>query len=130
MFEKDLLCGRDVDITIDGRKLLQAEKAELKVTSELYRVRSCFCSEDKGYAERRREHKLSLTGVRFRQPFENCNFYDLDNFTVTLQLDGQTITLEGCMWEDYMWTAEKERFREHISIIALRMRREEQNEGS
>ena len=130
MFGKELVCGRDVDITIDGKRLLQAEKAELKNISELHRVRSCFCGDDMGYAVRRREYKLSLTGVRFRKPFENCNFYDLDNFTVELLLDGENIILEGCMWDDYMWTADKAQFREHISISALRMRKEEQNEGS
>ncbi len=130
MFEKEFVCARDADIEINGRKLLQAEKAVLRIVSDIHRVRSCFCREDSGHVEGRREYKLSLTGVRFMRPFENCNFYDLDNFTVSLQLDGETVILEGCMWDDYMWAADKAQFREHISIIALKMRRVEQNEGS
>lgn len=129
MDEKELVCGRDVVITIDGKKLLQAEKAELRRRSELHRVRCCFSSEDAAHIENRAEYKLNLTGVRFRQPFENCNFYDLDNFAAVVQIGSETIYLDGCEWDDYRWMADRSQFREHISIAALRMRREMQNEG-
>ena len=128
--ERELVCGRDVLIVIDGRRLLQAEKAELRRISELHRVRSCFCSEDVAHIEGRPEYKLNLTGVRFRQPFTNYNFYDLDNFTVSFQLDGEAFLLHGCMWDDFRWVTDKAEFREHISIAALKMRRETHNEGS
>ncbi len=130
MEEKELVCGRDVVIFIDGKKLLQAEKAELRRRSELHRVRCCFSSEDAAHIESRAEYKLNLTGVRFRQPFENCNFFDLDNFAVSVQLGKEAIRLEGCEWDDYRWMTDRAQFREHISIAALRMRREMQNEGS
>ena len=35
MAERELVCGRDVLIVIDGRRMLQAEKAELRRISEL-----------------------------------------------------------------------------------------------
>ena len=76
------LCGRDVSITINGRRLLQAESAELRKKTELHRVRSCFCSNDLALIEGKREYKLNLVGIRFEAPFENCNFFDLDQFTV------------------------------------------------
>lgn len=129
MEEKDIVCGRDVDIIIDGKRLLQAERAELRRTAELHRVRSCFCSEDRAHIECGRGYKLNLTGVRFRRPFENCNFYDLDNFTVRVELDGEAVVLEGCVWDDHLWTADKNQMREHISIVALRAEREVPDEG-
>ncbi len=124
------LCGRDVIISINGKRLLQAESAELRNISELHRIRSCFCSDDIAHTAGRREYKLNLVGIRFRQPFENCNFYDLDNFTVTIELDGLRITLEGCMWDDFKAVAKSESFREHISITALRMRTEDEFGGA
>ena len=124
------LCGRDVVISINGRKLLQAESAELRNISEMHRIRSCFCSDDVAYVAGKSEYKLNLVGLKFRQPFENCNFYDLDDFTVTIELDGTNITLEGCVWDDFKAVAKPESFREHISIIALRMRTEDEVGGA
>ena len=129
MRETEILAGRDVCIYIDGNRLLQAESANLRQSTEIHRVRTCFYSGDVAHLEGRREYKLNLTGVRMRRPFENCNFYDLDNFTVMLRLDGLKITLEGCRWDDFSAVAEKDRFREHISITALDMKREEEHEG-
>ncbi len=119
------LCGRDVSITINGRRLLQAESAELRKKTELHRVRSCFCSNDLALIEGKREYKLNLVGIRFEAPFENCNFFDLDQFTVKVVFGNIEVTLEGCLWDDFKAAADKERFREHISISALRMRTEE-----
>ena len=126
MNENRVLCGRDVRIIIDGRPLLQAEQAELRITRELHRVRSCFYNEDMARIEGRREYKLHLTGIRFCRPFENCNFYDMDHFTVGLHIDGSAIILEDCWWDDFRTAADKERFREHITIAALRMKTEEE----
>ena len=72
---------------------------------------------------------LDMIVERVTKISENCNFYDLDNFTVMLRLDGLKITLEGCRWDDFSSVAEKDRFREHISITALDMKREEEHEG-
>ena len=124
MNEKTALCGRDAVIYIDGKRFMQAEKAELRCSRELHRVRSCFQSGNAALAAGRTEYKLNLTGVRFRQPFENCNFFDMDNFTAELVLDGERTVLEGCRWDELSALAEKERLREHISILALRMRKE------
>ena len=118
------LCGRDVCIRINGKKLLQAESAELIRASRLHRIRSCFCNDDAALIEGKREYKLHLTGIRFEAPFENCNFYDLDNFTVQVEFGDVSVRLEGCLWDDFKAVADKERFREHISISALRMKTE------
>ena len=78
----------------------------------------------------RSHYQLHLTGVRMKEPFENCNFYDLDYFTVRLCLEGVSLLLEGCCWDDFRAVAEPEQFREHISIIARRLTKEETHEGS
>ncbi len=122
---KTALCGRDAVIYIDGKRLMQAEKAELRIIRELHRVRSCFQGENAALASGRKEYKLNLTGVRFSAPFENCNYYDTDNFTAELVLDDERIVLEGCRWDELSALAEKEKLREHISILALRLRKEE-----
>ena len=124
MNEKTALCGRDAVICIDGRKLMQAEKAELRCIRELHRVRSCFQSGNSALAAGKTEYKLNLTGVRFSSPFENCNYYDMDNFTAELVLDGESIVLEGCRWDELSVLVGKDRLREHISILALRLRKE------
>ncbi len=124
MEERKALCGRDAVISVDGKKLLQAEKAELRAVKEIHRVRSCFQSEDAAHAQGKRTYKLNLTGVRFRSPFENCNFYDMDNFTTELEIDGEKIILEGCMWDELSALADREKLREHISITALRLGKE------
>lgn len=126
MDDNRTLCGRDVFISINGRRLLQAESAELRKTSELHRIRSCFCNDNTALIEGKREYKLCLTGIRFEAPFENCNFYDLDHFTVRISFGDVLIRLEGCLWDDFRAVADKEKFREHISISALRMITEEQ----
>ncbi len=130
MEEMTALCGRDVVIYINGKKLLQAESAQLRRSTTLHRVRTCFYSGDVAHLAGRREYKLNLIGVRFRQPFENCNFYDLDQFVTELSIDGECVRLEGCMWDDFNAVANKESFREHISIVATDMKEVEQIEGS
>ena len=122
--ERRLICGRDAAVYINGRKLLQAEKAELRRTAELHRVRSCFCSGDVAHIEGRSEYKLSLISVSFLRPFENCNYYDLDNFSVRVVFGDDAFALEGCMWDDFLAAADREQFREHISISALTMTHE------
>ena len=130
MDKKILVSGRDVCISINGRRLLQAESAILHRISDIHRVRTCFYSGDVAHIEGRREYKLNLVGVRFRQPFENCNYYDLDYFSAEVEIDGMKIILEGCLWDDFKAVADRESFREHISITALKMRTEEVNEGA
>ncbi len=124
MEERRALCGRDVKIFLDGRPLLQAETAGLRKTAQLHAIRSCFCGEDVAHLEGRREYKLNLTGVRFLAPFENCNFYDMDHFTVRVVMGDVAVVLENCVFDDFEAAADKERFREHISMTALRMRTE------
>ena len=130
MEDNTALSGRDVSIFINGRPLLQAESVLLKSSTQIHCVRSCFCSNDVAHIKGKREHKLNLVGIRFRRPFENCNFCDLDNFTVELVLEGQHITLRNCLWDDFQAAADKERFREHISITALNMTTEDLYEGA
>ena len=117
--------GRDVSVEIDGKKLLQAESAELRQSVALHRIRTCFCSDDKAYMKGRKDYKLHLVGVRFLQPFENCNFADIDDFEVTVTLDGFVYRLKHCCWDDYAFVINKERMREHISVVALAMETEE-----
>ena len=126
MTENRALSGRDAVVYIDGRRSFQTEKAVLRVKNRIHRVRSCFCGDDAAFVTTGREYCLELTNVRFLQPFENCNFYDLDNFTVTLVLDGKSIVLTGCVWDDFEWNTDSGRFREKVSITALRMRTEEE----
>ncbi len=128
MREVRTVCGRDAVIFIDGKKLLQAQSAELRQTAEIHKVRTCFCSEDKAHIRGKNEYKLHLVGLRFLKPFENCSFGDLDDFEVTLELDGTVYRLSGCMWDDYAFTVNKEQMREHISITALTMKTEEKEE--
>ena len=128
----ELICGRDVAVFIDRQQVLQAESAVLKVTVQHHKVRSCFCCEDIAAVEKSRSIKLHLTGIRLKRPYENCNFFDLDHFTVRGFIDGICYVLEGCFWDDFHALADKEKFREHISISALRIRKEEDDdrEGS
>ncbi len=130
MTTRETLCGRDVCIAINGRQLLQAESAQLWQSAEVHRVRTCFFNGDVAHLEGKTEYKLNLVGVRFRRPFENCNFYDLDQFSVELVMDGLKMTLGGCRWDDFRAVADPDKFREHISIVALTMNTEEQNEGN
>lgn len=130
MKEDEILCGRDVTIRIDGKKLLQAESAEIRRLSEIHAVRSCFVSDDMAHIRRKSSYKVNLTGIRFKKPFENMSFADLDNFMMEMELDGMKITLCGCMWDDFLAAADRNKFREHISAAALRMKTEEIDEGS
>jgi len=123
--ENRILCARDVAVRINHRPLLQAENAELRISKALHSVRSCFCSEDIAHIRGNTEIKLHLTNVRFQQPFENCNFYDLDNFVTEIGIEGITYVLEGCWWDDFKAVAKSGSFREYISITALRVRKEE-----
>lgn len=128
MEENTALSGRDVSILINGRPLLQAESVLLRSSTLLHSVRSCFNSSDIAHIKGKREYKLNLTGIRFRRPFENCNFCDLDNFTVEVVLEGLHLTLRNCLWDDFQAAADKNRFREHISITALTLEKEEADE--
>ncbi len=123
--EDEVICGRDVTILIDGKKLLQAESVEIRKKSDIHAVRSCFVSDDVALLRTRSSYKATLKGLRFKKPFENCSFADLDNFTLELETDGKKIILIGCMWDDFFAAADKKLFREQISISALRMKTEE-----
>lgn len=123
--EIEVISGRDVNISIDSRQLLQAESVEIQALSNIHNVRACFCNDDVAHIKGKREYKVTFTGLKFKQPFENCNFYDLDNFTVVIAYDNMRITLKGCMWNDFLVTANKAKFREKISITALTINTEE-----
>ncbi len=125
IFDDECICGRDITITIDGKKLLQVDKAEIRKVSEIHRVRSCFVSEDIAHIRKNIAYKIILEGIRFRKPFENCNFADLDYFTLSMEADGRKITFSGCMWDDFYAAANKRNFSEHISATALRMTAED-----
>ncbi len=119
--ELTAVCGRDVRICINGSPFLQAEKAEIRQSVRLHPIRSCFCNEDMAVVKTASGYKAVLTNLCFLRPFENCNFHDLDNFTVTLQWDDQQISLLHCFWNEFALTADKERFRESITLTALQM---------
>ena len=128
--EELILCGRDVCIYIDGKLLIQAESLEIRKRSEIHSIRCCFMSEDAGHIRKNIAYKAVINGITFKRPFENCGFSDLDNFTLRAEADGKSYILTGCMWDDFFIAADKERFREHISVIALRLRTETENEGT
>ncbi len=122
----DVICGRDAVIYIDGKRLMQADKAEIRRSSQLHAVRTVFCSDDNAHVRIRKTYKATLEGLRFLKPFENLSFADLDNFTMTMEIDGKTIRLSGCMWDDFLAAADKKLFRERISILAMNMETEEE----
>ncbi len=66
-----------------------------------------------------------MTGLSFKKPFENCCFADLDNFTMTVEIDKKRYTLKNCMWDDFYAAADREKFREHISVAAMDMESED-----
>lgn len=121
----ECICARDVVITIDNKKLLQATKAEIRKKSGIHKIRSCFVSEDIAHVRENISYQVILEGIRFKKPFQNCNFADLDNFTVSLETDGKKITLSGCLWDDFLAAADKKAFTEHISATAIRMTTED-----
>ncbi len=118
---EESVCGRDVTVTIDGKKLLQVRKAEVRKTAQLHRIRTCFSSEDVAVVRKNCRYKVFLEGIRFKKPFHNCNFADLDGFTLSFEADGSTILLSGCIWDDFLAAADQEQFSEHISATALNM---------
>lgn len=125
MSSTEIISARNVSIRIDGVLLLQAESLEIRRSCELHPVRSVFVSDDIAFIRRNRRIKINLVGLRFRQPFENMNFADLDDFTMTVETEGRRIVLSGCMWDDFLAAADKEKFRERISVIALSMETED-----
>lgn len=125
MREIQAISGRDVKISIDGKQILQAESAEIRVVSDIHKVRTCFCNDDNTHIRGKKEYKAVFTGLKFKKPFENFNFYDLDNFTTVIAYENVKITLKGCIWSDLLISANKAGFRERIGITALRMNLEE-----
>lgn len=115
------ISGRDVRIFIDGKEIITAEKAEVRKTSEIYSVRSCFCSEDKALIRKKSRYKANIMGLKLKSPFENNNFADMDNFEMQMKFDSITLKLHGCMWDDFLAAADMKKFCEHISVIALKM---------
>lgn len=121
----EIICGRDVEITIDHKKLLQAESVEISRSSKLHAVRSCFVDEDIALIRGRTVCKANISGLRFRKPFENLSFADLDNFTMEMNIGDKKIILHGCMWDDFIAAADREKFRERISVVARSMETED-----
>ena len=116
------------------KNLFSAEEMSAFILTEncLFRRKAlrCFMSEDAGHIRKNIAYKAVINGITFKRPFENCGFSDLDNFTLRAEADGKSYILTGCMWDDFFIAADKERFREHISVIALRLRTETENEGT
>ena len=127
--EKRIISGRDVAVSIDGKRVFCAEKIEIRKKAVIHRIRSVFRNDDIGRLRVNSSYKADLTGIRFVRPFENLNFSDLDNFTLETGIDGTRIILEGCLWDDYYAAADKKSFSEHISVAAAEMRTEDENEG-
>ena len=125
IYSDKCICARDVKLFIDGKRLLQASRLEIRKQSAVKSVRSCFCSVDIALIRSKTSYKAILEGVRFLAPFENCNFADLDNFTLCADIDGKRIRLSGGIWEDYLAAADKNSFKEHISARALNFETEE-----
>ncbi len=125
MNKAEVINGRDVRVIIDGKQFLQAENAEIYTVRDIHKVRTCFCNDDIAFVKGKRQYKLNLTGLRIKQPFKSLNLYDLDNFTVVIFYDNMKITLSGCIWSDIVSAADKEKYRERISIQALKMETEE-----
>lgn len=98
---------------------------EIRKKSEIHNVRSCFVGEDIAHIRKRCVYKAVMTGICFKKPFENCCFADLDNFTMTVKIDKKRYILGNCMWDDFYAAADREKFREHISVIAMNMRTED-----
>ena len=121
MKELKTICGRDVRIFINGRQLLQAENAEVREFMHIHKIRTCFSNSDFAHIKGRSEYKAIFSNLIFIRPFENCNFHDLENFTVGIEFDDTKITLSNCLWNDFALTADKEKFREHITLTALDM---------
>ena len=113
---EECLCGRDVAVRIDGKQVF-------------HRIRSVFNSEDVGLVRTKVRYKVHLEGIRFRRPFTNFNFADLDNFTLSFEADGKRIVFRGCMWEDYLAAADSKSFSEHITVSALTMKTEDTEEN-
>ncbi len=126
---EECLCGRDVAVRIDGKQVFQVKRAEVKKSSEIHRIRSVFNSEDVGLVRTKVRYKVHLEGIRFRRPFTNFNFADLDNFTLSFEADGKRIVFRGCMWEDYLAAADSKSFSEHITVSALTMKTEDTEEN-
>ncbi len=109
---------------------MQAENIEIRKKSEIHRVRSCFRNDDAAQIHGHCTYKAVMTGLRFKSPFENCNFADLDNFTLRVAIDNMVYILKGCLWDDFYAAADKRQFREHISVTALIMETEDENAGN
>ena len=112
-------------IVINGNRVMQAKKLEIRRFSEVKEVRQCFFSEPAALIRKNVSYKVTLEGIRFLRPFRNCNFADLDNFTLYTSADGRRISLYGCMWEDFLAAADEKSFSEHITARAVRMETEE-----
>lgn len=125
MQEINIINGRDINILIDGKILFQAESVEIRNTADIHKVRSCFKGDDIVHIKNKNEYKITLINLKFKKPFENCNFYDLDNFTVTVRYDDTRINFENCIWSDFLITTDKNKFRERVYITALKMNMEE-----
>ena len=129
IYSDECICGRDIIVSIDEKKLLQAESVSIRKKADIHRVRSCFHSEDIAHIRNGTVYRVTLEGIRFMRPFQNCNFADLDNFTMSMEADGRKIILSGCLWDDFSAAADKSAFREHISAVALNIKTEDHNEG-
>ncbi len=125
MSSAEIISARNVQVKIDGAALFQAECLEIRRLCELHPVRAVFVSDDIAHIRKNSRYKANLSGLRFRQPYENISFADLDNFTLTAEIDGKRIILSSCMWDDFLAAADREKFRERISVTALSMETED-----
>lgn len=103
---------------------------EIRKRSEIHSVRSCFRNEDAAQFHGRCSYKAVMTGLRFQAPFENCNFADLDHFTLRAEIGDRAYILSGCLWDDFYAAADRKLFREHISVTAISMETEENHAGN
>ncbi len=124
-----MISGRNVAVRIDGKDVFNVQSIEIRKKSVIHKIRSVFRNDDAALLRVNSSYKASMTGIRFLRPFENCNFCDLDNFTLETEIDGRRFILEGCLWDDYSAAADKNSFSEHISVAAAEMRTEDDNEG-
>ncbi len=121
MKEISVINAYNVSVSFNGNHIFHAENMNIKITSTIHRVRSCFHNEDIKHIKTVNKYTASFTGLVFSKPVEQYNFYDLDDFTTEIKYNGKIITLKGCMWSDFSIASDKARLRENVSIDALSM---------
>ena len=105
-----IMTGKDVSLSVNGRRLAMVESCEISATRELQKIGAYGERTPVGVETGGTEYRILIKCARlFDQALQDgiC-FEKLSSFTLTLKEPDRSIVYADCVWDGVIWKADLE----------------------